>query len=145
MSLPTAWTDKIFAKLSLVYGRDFVGRWEGIALADVKTDWGHELAGFVGHPEAIAFALANLPPKPPTVVEFRALARRAPLPDVPRLEAPKADPERIARELARLAPLKQGGPVHGARDWAHRIVARAEAGDPVHSITLRFAREALAA
>lgn len=29
MSLPAAWIDKIFTKLTLAYGRDFLGRWEG--------------------------------------------------------------------------------------------------------------------
>ena len=99
MSLPAAWTDKIFTKLTLAYGRDFLARWEGIDLNDVKSDWSHELAGFAEHPEAIAYALANLPPKAPSVIEFRALARRAPLPEVKLLDAPKADPARVAGSL----------------------------------------------
>ena len=69
MSLPLPWVDKIFLKLTLIYGRDFIGRWEGLEIADVKTDWGHELAGFENWPEAIAHALATCPPgKPPTVI-----------------------------------------------------------------------------
>lgn len=144
MSLPSAWTDKIFTKLSLAYGRDFIGRWEGIDLNDVKTDWSHELSGFDAHPEAIAYALANLPPKPPTVLEFRAIARRAPTPAAPRLEAPKADPEKVAAEIAKQTDLKAAfAPKHNPKEWAERIVARAAAGDAVRPITLRFAREAL--
>ena len=144
MSLPAAWTDKIFAKLTLAYGRDFLGRWEGVDLCDVKTDWSHELAGFEHHPEAIAYALANLPPKAPTVIEFRALARRAPPPPMPRLEAPKADPERVAKELAKLAPLRRVAvQTVGAKDWARRILTRAEAGERIRPICLRFAQEAL--
>ena len=144
MSLPAAWTDKIFTKLTLAYGRDFLSRWEGIDLNDVKSDWSHELSGFDAHPEAIAFALANLPPKAPSVIEFRALARRAPAPEVPRLEAPRADPERVAAELAKLAPMRSPSrPVPGDKDWARAIIRRAEAGDRIRPITLRFAREAL--
>lgn len=144
MSLPSAWTDKIFAKLSLAYGRDFIGRWEGIDLGDVKTDWSHELSGFDAHPEAIAYALANLPQKPPTVIEFRAIARRAPLPDAPRLEAPKADPAKVAAEIAKQTDLKSAfAPKHNPKEWAQRIVDRAAAGDRIRPITLRFAREAL--
>ncbi len=144
MSLPSAWTDKIFTKLTLAYGRDFIGRWEGIDLNDVKTDWSHELSGFDAHPEAIAYALANLPPKAPTVLEFRAIARRAPQPDAPRLEAPKADPERVAKELAKLAPLRRAAvQMVGAKDWARRILTRAEAGERIRPICLRFAQEAL--
>lgn len=145
MSLPSAWTDKIFAKLSLAYGRDFIGRWEGIDLGDVKTDWSHELSGFEAHPEAIAYALANLPPqKPPTVFEFRAIARRAPLPEAARLEAPKADPAKVAAEIAKQTDLKSAfAPKHNPKEWAQIIVDRAAAGDRIRPITLRFAREAL--
>ena len=144
MSLPSNWTDKIFAKLTLAYGRDFLGRWEGIDLNDVKTDWSHELSGFDSHPEAIAYALANLPPKAPTVIEFRAIARRAPLPDVPRLEAPRADPERVAAELAKLAPIRSAArAIAGGKDWAKVILARHASGERVRPVCLRFAREAM--
>lgn len=145
MSLPAPWTDKIFTKLTLAYGRDFIGRWEGLEINDVKSDWSHELSGFDAHPEAIAYALANLPHKPPSVIEFRAIARRAPQAAVPRLEAPRAAPERVAEELAKLAPLraKKSDVVAGGKDWAHSIIARDKAGERLRPITLRFAREAL--
>lgn len=144
MSLPSSWTDKIFTKLTLAYGRDFLSRWEGIDLNDVKSDWSHELSGFDAHPEAIAYALANLPPKPPSVIEFRALARRAPMPEAPRLEAPKADPVRVAAEIAKQTGLREAlAPKHNPKEWAQRIVDRAAAGDRIRPITLKFAREAL--
>ena len=144
MSLPATWTDKIFAKLTLAYGRDFLGRWEGVDLCDVKTDWSHELSGFEDHPEAIAYALANLPQKPLTVIEFRAIARRAPVPEAPRLEAPKADPVKVAAEIAKQTGLKSAfAPKHNPKEWAESIVERAAAGEKIKPITLRFAREAL--
>lgn len=144
MSLPTKWVEALFTKLTLAYGRDFVGRWEGIDLNDVKTDWAHELSGFERHPEAIAYALANLPPKAPTVIEFRTLARRAPLPELPRLEAPVASPERIAAELAKLAPIvKARYAVPDNRDWARRLLARHEAGEKLRPYSLNLAREAM--
>ena len=147
MSLPAAWTDKIFTKLTLAYGRDFLARWEGIDLNDVKSDWGHELAGFAEHPEAIAYALANLPPKAPSVIEFRALARRAPLPEVKLLDAPKADPARVAAELAKLAPLRvrKSDTLPNGKEWAHRLLARAAAGERIRPICLKFAKEAVGA
>jgi hypothetical protein len=96
MSLQPALVDMIFTKLTLVYGRDFLSRWEGLDLGHVKDDWGHELAGFAAHPEAIAYALQNLTPgKPPTVLEFRAIARKAPLPEFKELPAPQADREKV--------------------------------------------------
>lgn len=144
MSLPSAWTDKIFTKLTLAYGRDFLSRWEGLDVGDVKSDWSHELSGFDAYPEAIAYALANLPPKPPSVIEFRAIARRAPLSEAPRLEAPKADPVKVAAEIAKQVDLKAAfAPKHDPKDWAKRIVSRSENGDRINPTTLKFARQAL--
>ena len=66
-ALPLAWVEKVFRKLTVVYGRDFMARWEGQEINDVIEDWAEELAGFVNWPEAIAWALKNLPDsKPPT-------------------------------------------------------------------------------
>lgn len=143
MSLPAPWVDKIFAKLTLIYGRDFVGRWEGLTLADVKTDWGHELSGMEKNPKAISHALTNLDPaKPPTVLQFRALALKCPSETFDMLDAPKADAKRIAEELLKMAPIRKVSPVdHKA--WAKRIIARDAAGDRLTPISLRFAREAL--
>lgn len=79
MSLPESWVDRIFAKLTLVYGHQFLSRWDGLSIADVKADWAHELDGYQNNPQAIAFALSNLPPsRAPNVLEFRELCFRAP-------------------------------------------------------------------
>ena len=144
MSLPSAWTDRIFTKLTLAYGRDFISRWEGIELNDVKSDWSHELSGFEAHPESIAYALANLPQKPPSVIEFRSIARRAPQIDAPRLEAPKADPAKVAAEIAKQTGLREAlAPKQNQKEWAQRILAREQAGEKIRPIALRFAKEAL--
>ena len=78
MSLPLPWVEKIFQKLSLVYGRDFLGRWEGIPIEDVKADWAHELAGYEHSPDSLAYALQHLPVRAPTVLEFRNICQAAP-------------------------------------------------------------------
>jgi hypothetical protein len=145
VSLPTPWIDRIFDKLTLTYGQSFLRRWADIDMNAVKSDWGHELAGFEQHPRAIAWALQNLPvDHPPTVLEFRSLARKAPPTEAPRLESPKADPSRVAAELAKLAPVLKDRPRLDGRAWARAILARSEAGERVNPTTLRFAREAIA-
>jgi hypothetical protein len=147
MSLRADWVEVIFTKLSLAYGRDFLGRWEGLDLDAVKADWAHELAGFAGHRDAIAHALAHLPPKPPTVLEFRAICRMAPTPDVARLEAPVASVERRDAQLARLQQLQQlmrpAAGVVGQRAWAHKVMERVQRGERVSPYTVRQARAAL--
>jgi hypothetical protein len=145
MSLPAAWVDKIFEKLAVVYGRDFLGRWEGLDLNDVKSDWAHELSGLFRHPSAIAHALANLPDRAPTVVEFRKIARSAPDEKPLEIEHSPAGKERIAAELAKLAPVMKADAPQGKdyRAWARAIVDRHAAGDRITRTQLTMAREAL--
>lgn len=148
MSLPLPWIDRIFEKLTMTYGRDFMDRWKGLSIPDVKTDWANELAGFERWGEAIAYALENLPAsKPPTVLEFRDIARKAPKPDRPALPEPKPDPERLRQELDKLAKVRQGTQVGNRVDhkaWARLLQAREAAGEILNLTVSRFAREALA-
>jgi len=144
MSLPMPWVDKIFTKLTVVYGRDFLSRWEGINIEEVKADWAKELAGFINHPDSISYALKNMPDsgKPPTVLEFRAICRKAPSVEPLRIEHEPAQPSKVALELERLKMSINSGK-SDPKDWARRHIARHQAGEPVKPLTLRFAREAL--
>lgn len=145
MSLPSQWVDRIFEKLTLVYGQAFLARWRDLDLDAVKFDWAKELDGFERHPAAIAFALQNLDAdKPPTVLMFRAIACRAPAAVLPTLPAPKADPERVAAELAKLAPLRAAAqPAHGMKDWAYRLKSRYDAGEKLNSNQIKCFQVAL--
>jgi hypothetical protein len=145
MSLPLPWVERIFEKLTLVYGQAFLRRWADIDLNCVKSDWSHELSGFDRAPKAIAFALANLPETPPTVVQFKAIARQAPAAEVPLLPEPKADPARLAAELAKLGTLRatvtaQAGDM---KAWARRLKAREMAAERLSSFQRNAWRVAL--
>jgi hypothetical protein len=92
----------LFEKLTLVYGRQFLDRWNGLDLELVKADWAHELEGFHDHHEMIIYALKNLPAdKPPTVRQFRDIARKMPPPRFEALPAPVADREKVRQLLER--------------------------------------------
>jgi hypothetical protein len=144
MSLPTAWIDKIFHKLSVAYGNEFMNRWKGIDINDVKSDWSDCLTGYQQNPQAIAFALENLPDsKAPTAQEFRAICRRVPASSSPQLPEPKADPARVAAELAKLAPVRQANTRIDHKAWAKTILANNEAGYKLNPTTLLFAKQAL--
>lgn len=142
MSLPMPWIDKIFLKLTLTFGRDFLGRWEGIPIEDVKADWAHELRGLQQNPHAIAYGLEHcLGGKAPTVQEFKAICARRP-DSALALPAPPADPERVAAEMAKLAPARQPALIdHKA--WAKRLKTRHEAGEKINMNQIRCYREAL--
>lgn len=111
----------IFAKCSLVWGREFLGRWEGLDIGEVKADWARELGRLLDHPSKIRHALENLPPKPPTVMQFRDACIAAPSPnEVPELEDDrKADPQRIAAELGKMRVALAGKP--DPKAWARRL------------------------
>ena len=146
MSLPIKAVDRIFLRLLATYGTEFSGRYSGVQDGDLKSMWAHELAGFASDLPSIAWALENLPARCPNAIEFRNLCRQAPRAAVPQLPEPKADPERLRAELARLQPLREAiaatSPVDH-KDWARRIVARDEAGERVNRTSLRMARSAL--
>jgi len=142
MSLPDKALDRLFQRLSATYGAAWSRQWADVPVSDVKAAWAHELDVFSQSLHRIAWALENLPPKCPNVIEFKAICRQAPAPDLPRLPEPKADPERVKAEL-----LKLNSQSHVAKqdpkDWARRILARKEAGEKLNPTSLRFAREAL--
>lgn len=146
MSIPVEWVDRIFTKLSLAYGREFIGRWEGLSIGDVKTDWAHELAGFENWPEAIAFAFDHLPERPPTVQQFRGICMKAPAKQHLALPAPQANPDRMKSEIAKLKESMSVKPVSKVRDrdWAKRILARHESVEKISPAVIRMARDGLA-
>ena len=148
MSLPMKAVDRLFERLAAIYGAAWLRQWDGIPINDVKAVWAHELSGFSGRLEAIAWALENLPERCPNVIEFRNICRQAPAPEVPKLPEPNADPERVRAELAKLGykpPSERGASAVTVdhKVWAKRIIARHESGEKVRPISLRFAREAL--
>jgi hypothetical protein len=79
------------------------------------------------------------------VIEFKQICRQAPAPDVPVLPEPKADPERLKRELAKLADIKKAAVADKVdhKAWAKKTLANYTAGQRINPTVLRFAREAL--
>lgn len=145
MELPIDVVNRIFVRLSSTYGAEFGRMWEGQPMVNVKAAWAHELGGFAGQLECIAWALENLPEQPPNAIRFRNLCRQAPAPKAKGLPPPPpANPRRVAAELSKLRGIlaDKTAPGHG-KDWAHRIVTQAQRGEPVKPLQLRLAREAL--
>lgn len=134
--------DWLFTRLAGTYGAQWTRQWEGTPMTDIKTAWGHELSGYAGNPSAIRYALDNLPERCPNVIQFRNLCRAAPSKEAPRIEAPKAHPDVVAKVLAGLAPAVDNP--HGMRAWAHRLKARHAAGDKLSAYQVKCYEMALA-
>ncbi|WP_294767182.1 hypothetical protein [uncultured Rhodoferax sp.] len=84
-ALPDGWVEKIWTAMRAAYGAAFDRQWEVPAgvdpvahVAEMKQMWGRQLSHYQQSPNAIAFALDNLPARvtPPTLPEFRALCRQ---------------------------------------------------------------------
>lgn len=117
--------DRLFKRLYATYGADFERALGGTPEIDVKSLWAHELEQFKESLHRIAWALENLPERCPNVIVFKNLCRQAPSPNKIELPSPKADPERVAVELAKLVNLRAVAavPVAGRLDWAKKILA----------------------
>lgn len=147
MSLPTRTIDRLFERMAGTYLSQWTRQFEHVPMQDAKTAWAHELAPYAGRLDAIAWALENLPPKVPNVIEFKHLCRQAPRPPEPQLPAPKADPERVASELSKSREVVKASALNAhavdPKGWAKAILAREAAGERLNPTTLRFAKEAL--
>lgn len=128
LQLPAEWVDRIFDRLAMIYGSQFLARWAGQDLLAVKRIWSEELSVFASHPGAIKHGLQNLPPNdPPNVLTFKALClpylRQERQEAIPALPAPKANPQRAAPVVAAAHSLKVAGP---SKAWAYKLKAREE-------------------
>jgi hypothetical protein len=156
MSLSIEAVDRLFNRLMATYGTDFMRRYDGQDELAVKSIWAHELSGYQADKSAstketrermqpIAWALENLPERPPNAIEFRTLCRRMPEPERLRLPEPTPDPARIAAVLEKLAPLRE--PIAkpaDSREWARQHIRRHESGEYRSTPTaLQMARNAL--
>ena len=129
----------IFDKLAVRYGAAWLRQWDGVDMVLVRADWEDELSGFARNLEPLRYALRNLPERCPNVVQFRAIANCCPLPEFKQLEAPAADPAKVAQTTAQLGQAAKAMTAQrqDPRAWARRILERVAAGEKVS----RYARE----
>lgn len=114
-SLPEGWVERLWLAMRANYGASFDRQWETPAGVDpvehvrtLKAYWANELGGYLHKPDALRHGLENLPPHPPSLIEFKSICGRAPSVLPPALPAPKADPERVKEALAKLAEAPKG-------------------------------------
>lgn len=143
MSLPVNWVEKIFDRLSMIYGREFMTQWHGMDMLEVKRTWAEELAGFIDRPDCIDYALRNLPTdRAPSALKFREICRRAPPPSVLRIEhsvQKTADSDELAAKALAATSVNKKDP----KAWAKKLRAREKSGEPLSLIQREFWRIAL--
>jgi len=129
MSLPVEAVERLFDRILAVYGDEFMRKYSAVPMADVKTAWAHQLAGF-GTPsgmKAIAWALDNLPERAPNAIEFRALCRATPYSE-PMLALPAPANPAIVQRVARDLEAVRAKLVDDDLGWARKLLGRIKRG-----------------
>jgi hypothetical protein len=123
--------------------------WADADPIEVRAVWGEELVPFDGVDirAAIEACRTAYPDYPPTLFQFSALCRdasRRRTASVPKLEGPRRGSSGIAPEvLAQIHTLLDKGRQRDPKDWARRVLKRADAGEPMPLIAITSAKEAL--
>lgn len=144
--LPLDWVDRLFGRLAIRFGSQWLHKWEGLDMKAVKLDWADQLAGLQepDRQHALRYGIEHLPADhPPTAAQFRALCARAPeYVARPALPAPELEqsPEGVARMREKMAALAQP---KDPRAWAHALKARHQSGDRLTPAQIDAYREAL--
>ena len=136
--------DRLFKRLSATYGAEWDRALGAAPEIDAKSVWAHELEQFKNNLHRVAWALENLPERCPNVIQFKNLCRAAPAPEEIALPAPKADPARVAAELAKLGHIRASSTVSlaGRLDWAGRILGSQAGRSPA---VIQMAKNAMGA
>jgi hypothetical protein len=139
--------EHVFKSMAAMYGAAWDRSFGATPMKDSKTAWAFQLGQFT-HSQtakrAILWALQNLPDFVPSAIAFRNLCRSAPSVMVPALPAPKADPVRIASELAKLGQAKAiAVSPHGMKAWVYRLKERHDRGEELSPTQLRYGHDVL--
>ena len=88
--------DALWNKMLVVYGQEWTRKFDGMPLDEVKGAWADELRGY--SVEQIKYGLSMLGERPPNLIQFKDLCKKAPTYfDSPQLTyRPTPSPEKLA-------------------------------------------------
>lgn len=152
-----AWIERIFAKLTSIYGDDFTRNWRGIDPEEIKAEWADTLGGFHAADIASALQACRSQPKAPNLPEFASLCRQnmntrntvtlAPLTPEERAAAAKVA-ETVAKAMSAKEANTKGYYVNGVlvtvfKQWAVNIVNREASGEQIPEVSKKAWRDVL--
>jgi len=74
-SLPTSWMDRLFQRLSVMYGSKFLDMWANMDIQEVKLAWGEDLAGYTADELKRGLEWCKTQAWPPTLPQFMTACR----------------------------------------------------------------------
>ncbi|QBH21047.1 hypothetical protein EYC51_16970 [Alcaligenes faecalis] len=75
--MPMAWIDRLFMRLSVMYGQQFAAQWASVNEQAMKSAWAQDLAGFTGDEIAAGVEACKSRRYVPNLPEFMMLCRPA--------------------------------------------------------------------
>ncbi len=152
-----AWIERIFSKLTAIYGDEFTRNWRGIDADDVKDEWSSALGGFEAQDIAAALTECRAQPKAPNLPEFSAMCRRHMANRVkveikPLTKEEKAAAAVVADKVAEGFMSKEdksgeywlnGVLITKYRQWAVNLVRREASGEQIEIVSAEAWREVL--
>ena len=122
--------DRVFARLLVRYGAQWLRQWEGVDMDAVKAEWANELGGYANNLNAIGYGLDNLPQDfPPNVAQFKAICNRRPEPATLAIEPPPVNPAVAKKALDSFA----GAGLETPAEWMGRLDREVRAGNASRS------------
>jgi len=85
--MPMEWIDRLFMRLSAMYGQKFASQWAGTDVGFMKGAWADDLGCMTGQDIATGLEACKSRPFPPTLPEFIVLCRPGMDPAIAHAEA----------------------------------------------------------
>ena len=73
--LPSAWIERLWARLAAMYGNKFLDMWRGLDIYEVKQAWAEDLADYTGDELKRGLTWCKTQQWPPTLPEFMTACR----------------------------------------------------------------------
>ena len=126
MSLPDAWVESLFARLTIRYGAAFMRQYADLDANAVKADWADVLGGFVNNPAAIKYGLDHLPTdRPINAMQFRAVCNSMPAERVLAITRDTPIASNVAEIVAKIKPAE----ARDMKQWARDLQSREQGGE----------------
>jgi hypothetical protein len=107
LRLPDSWIEKIFERLSSLYGTAFTAKWNGIDSQNVKRVWAETLAGMTGEQiKAALIECGRTCAYPPSAPEFYQLCKAQKVLPMHQKLIPKLHDKNIDEGMKRIAKMR---------------------------------------
>ena len=151
------WIERIFARLSGIYGSEFTYKWADVDNDSLKAEWADALGGFHADDIAAALQACRAQPKAPNLPEFASMCRQnmntRKTADIPKLTpedriAAAKVAETVAKSMSAKEANTKGYMVNGVlvtvyKQWAFDLMVREAAGEQLPVISTAAWREVL--